>query len=130
VLGEIGSRLVQVTAHRQGRDLAIAGAFGIRAGKRIGVAPIGAANGLQRPAPGSSPAALVRGCRVPVIAVSLEHLTLDLDAIEDAEVGDPVLLLGRDGDEAIDLEELAAWFGLSCLHTVVAVSGRLNAHYR
>lgn len=129
VLSEIGSRLVQVTAHRQGHDLAIAGALGTREGKRTGVAPIGAANGLQRPVPGSRPVALVRGRRVPVIAVSLEHLTLDLDGVDGAEVGDPVLLLGRDSDEAIDLEELAAWSDLSCLDTVVAVSGRLDARY-
>lgn len=130
VLCEIGSRLVQVTAHRQGRDLAIAGAFGIREGRRIGVAPIGVANGLQRPAAGGRPVALVRGRRVPIISVSLEHLTLDLDGLEGAEVGDPVLLLGRDGDEAIELEELAAWSGLSCLDSVLAVSGRLDARYR
>ena len=130
VLSELGSRLVQVTAHRQGRDLAIAGAFGIREGRRIGVAPIGAANGLQRPAPGSRPEALVRGRRVPIISVSLEHLTLDLDGVDGAEAGDPVLLHGRDGDEAIGLEELAAWSGLSCLDTVLAISGRLDARYR
>ena len=79
VLCEVGSRLVQVTAHSQGRDIAIADAYRIRQGRRIGVAPVGAANGLQRPAAGSTPTALVRGRRVPIIAVSLEHLTLDLD---------------------------------------------------
>ena len=130
VLCEVGSRLVQVTAHSQGRDIAIAGAYRIRQGRRIGVAPIGAANGLQRPAAGSTPTALVRGRRVPVIAVSLEHLTLDLDGVDDAETGDPVVLLGRDGPEQIGLEELSGWSGLSCLDMVLALSGRLTATYR
>ena len=130
VLSEVGSRLVQVTDHSQGRDIAIAGAYRIGRGRRIGVAPIGAANGLQRPAAGSEPAALVRGQRVPIISVSLEHLTLDLDRVEDAEAGDRVLLLGSDGTEHIGLEELAAWSGLSCLDMVLALSGRLTASYR
>ena len=130
VLSEVGSRLVQVTDHSQGRDIAIAGAYRIERGRRIGVAPIGAANGLQRPAAGSEPAALVRGQRVPVISVSLEHLTLDLDRVEDAEAGDRVLLLGHDGTEHIGLEELAAWSGLPCLDMILALSGRLTANYR
>lgn len=130
VLREVGTRLVQVTAHRQGHDLAIAGCFGIRAGKRIGVAPIGAAHGIRRPVAGSSPSVLLRGRRAPVISVALEHLTLDLDGFEEAAVGDRVLLLGREGDESIGLEELAGWSGLSCLDTVLALSGRLRAEYR
>ncbi len=129
VISEIGSRLVQVTAHRQGSDVVIAGMQGIRTGKRIGVAPIGAAHGLHRPAPGSAPVAVIRGMRVPILAVSLEHLTVDLDAVETAEVGDEVLLLGGDEDARISLDELAGWSGLSCLDTVLAVSGRLDAHY-
>ncbi len=129
VLREVGSRLVQVTAHRQGHDLAIAGDLNSRKGKRIGVAPIGAANGLRRPLPGSCPQALVRGRRVPIIAVSLEHLTLDLDDLEDAAVGDTVLLVGDEGPAAISLLELAGWSGLSCLDTVLALSDRLPARY-
>ena len=130
VLAEVGSRLVQVSDHPQGSDIAIAGGYGIRRGRRTGVAPIGAAQGLARPAPGSRPEALIRGRRVPVLAVSLEHLTLDLSEVEDAAVGDAVLLLGGDGDAAIGLGELAAWSGRRELDTVLALSGRLAAHYR
>lgn len=130
VICELGSRLIQVTAHRQGDDVAIAGMFGLRQGKRVGVAPIGAAHGLQRPAPGTVPMALVRGKRVPIIAVSLEHLTVDLDGVDGAEAGDTVLLLGSDGATGIDLEEFAGWSGMSCLDAVLALSERLPAQYR
>lgn len=130
VLAEVGSRLVQVSDHPQGSDIAIAGSYGIRRGRRTGIAPVGAAQGLARPAPGSRPEALIRGRRAPVLAVSLEHLTLDLSDIEDAAVGDAVLLLGGDGGAAIGLGELAAWSGRRELDTVLALSGRLAAHYR
>ncbi len=130
VLAEVGSRLVPVSDHPQGSDIAIAGSYGIRRGRRTGIAPVGAAQGLARPAPGSRPEALIRGRRAPVLAVSLEHLTLDLSDIEDAAVGDAVLLLGGDGGAAIGLGELAAWSGRRELDTVLALSGRLAAHYR
>ena len=129
VISEVGSRLVQVTSHAPGQDMAIADVFGAAEPKRIGVAPIGVANGLQRPAPGSRPTALVRGRHVPILAVSLEHLTVDLDAVDDAEAGDRILLLGADGAERIDLEHLANWFGLSDMDTVQALSGRLSTNY-
>ncbi len=130
VLAEVGSRLVQVSNHPQGSDIAIAGGYGIRHGRRTGVAPVGAAQGLARPAPGSRPEALIRGRRVSILAVSLEHLTLDLTDVEEAEAGDAVLLLGRDGEAEIGLGELAAWFGTRELDAVLALSGRLAAHYR
>lgn len=130
VLAEVGSRLVQVSDHPQGSDIAIAGSYGIRRGRRTGVAPVGAAQGVARPVPGSRPEALIRGRRAPVLAVSLEHLTLDLSEVEDAAVGDAVLLLGGDGETAIGLDEFAAWSGRRALDTVLALSGRLAAHYR
>ena len=130
VLAEIGSRLIQVSEHPQGSDIAIGGSYGIRHGRRTGVAPIGVAQGLVRPVPGSRPQALIRGRRAAILAVSLEHLVLDLAHVEDAEVGDAVWLLGGEGDGAIGLSELAAWFGTTALDAVMALSGRLPAHYR
>ena len=90
VLAEIGSRLIQVSEHPQGSDIAIGGAYGIRNGRRTGVAPIGVAQGLVRPVPGSRPEALIRGRRAPILAVSLEHMVLDLADAPDAETGDAV----------------------------------------
>ena len=130
VLAEVGSRLIQVSAHPQGSDIAIGGSYGLRHGRRTGVAPIGVAQGLVRPVPGSRPQALIRGRRAPILAVSLEHLVLDLADIGDAAVGDVVRLLGGGGDAAIGLNELAAWFGMTALDTAMALSGRLSAHFR
>ena len=130
VLAEVGSRLVQVSDHPQGSDIAVGGSYGIRSGRRTGVAPVGVAQGLARPAPGSRPQALIRGRRAPILAVSLEHMVLDLSDVADAAVGDAMLLLGGDGEAAIGLNELAAWFGMRELDAVMALSSRLTAHYR
>ena len=130
VLAEVGSRLVHIGEHRQGSDFAIGNSYGLRHGRRAGVAPIGVSHGLPRPVPGSRPEVLIRGRRVPIIAVSLEHLVLDLDGVEDAAVGDAVLLLGCQGNVAIEFHELAAWFGMSGLDTAMALSGRLPSQWK
>ena len=130
VLTEIGSRLIQVSDHPQGSDVAIGGSYGLRRGRRTGVTPIGVAQGLVRPVAGSRPQALIRGRRPPILAVSLEHMVLDLTDAEGAATGDAVRLLGGDGEATIGLDELAAWFGMTALDTVMALSGRLPAHYR
>jgi len=130
VLAEVGTRLVHIGDHRQGSDFAIGDSYGLRHGRRAGVAPIGVSHGLSRPAPGSRPSVLIRGRRVPIIAVSLEHLVIDLDGVDDAAVGDAVLLLGSQDDAAIEFDELTAWFGMSGLDTAMALSDRLPSSYR
>jgi hypothetical protein len=44
-----------------------------------------------------------------VLAVSLEHTTVDLTRCPDAEVADTVILLGHSEDASIKLEEYARW---------------------
>ena len=52
--------------------------------------------------------ALVRGGRAPVIGrVSMDMCTLDVTHIPDCEVGDEVVLLGRQGDQYISANEIA-----------------------
>ena len=70
-----------------------------------------------------------RGIPVDIISVNLEHMVLDLDGVDDAAVGDAVLLLGHQGDQAIEFGALTAWFGKSGLDTAMALSARLPASY-
>lgn len=129
VLAEVGTRLIHIGDHRQGDDFAIGDSYGLRHGRRAGVVPVGVSHGLPRPAPGSHPCVLIRGRRVPIVAVSLEHMVIDLDGVDDAAVGDAVLLLGSQDDSTIAFDELAAWFGKSGLDTAMALSDRLPSHY-
>jgi alanine racemase len=75
-------------------------------GTRIGIIPLGTADGLGVVSAGE---VLVRGRRVPMIeTIPLEHCRLDLTNVPDAAVGDEVVVIGRQGDEEITLEEVAA----------------------
>jgi alanine racemase len=78
--------------------------FGIRPGMRMGIAPMGYADGLESLNCG---VALVHERRVPVLASSsLEHTRLDLTEVPDARVGDEVVFIGRQGAAEITPQEV------------------------
>ena len=53
--------------------------------------------------------ALIRGRRVPLVGrVSMDMCTLDVSRIPECEVGDEVVLLGRQGGEYIPANDIAA----------------------
>ena len=73
----------------------------------IGLAPAGYADGVPRLLSGRADV-LVRGRRRPVGAtVSMDQLTFMIGETLDVELGDPVVLIGSDGAEAIRVEEWA-----------------------
>ncbi len=78
-------------------------------GTRIGLVPLGYADGYAR-ALSNVAVALVGGRRVRVVGtVSMDQITVDLGPSGDEAVGDPVVLVGAQGDERILAEEMAAW---------------------
>ena len=75
---------------------------------RLGVIPFGAADGFLGISTGE---VLIGGRRARVLAISLEHTRLDLTGI-DAGAGDEVVIIGRQGDDAITVQQIAAAKGL------------------
>jgi alanine racemase len=73
----------------------------------IGLVPAGYADGVPRLLSGRMEV-LVRGVRRPVAAtISMDQLTFVVGEECDVELGDTVVLIGRDGDERIGAEEWA-----------------------
>jgi alanine racemase len=80
--------------------------FAIRPGMRVGVVPMGFADGLASLTCG---AALVRGVRAPLLgSLSLEHVSLDITGIPGVAAGDEVVFIGRQADAEITQEEVLA----------------------
>ena len=76
----------------------------LRPGDRFGVIPFGLRDGISALTCGE---VLVRGKRVPIAgSFCMEHTRIDLSLIPDASVGDEVVLIGRQGSEAITLREV------------------------
>jgi alanine racemase len=121
-LSAIKTRLIHVAHHAAGEDLAIGGSYGGRNARISGVVPLGLGDGMRNPVPGQQLALSLRGKRVPVLGVSLEHTTLDLSDIGPAEAGDEVTVVGHGGNS---LRDLARAFGCSELEAAMSFSGRL-----
>lgn len=95
---------------------------------RIGVLPLGYADGYAWRLSNRSEA-LVRGRRVPVVgAVSMDMTFIDL-ADTGAQVGDEVVLLGRQGSERITVVELAHQAGTLPYELLCLLGLRLARRY-
>ena len=82
----------------------------------MGLVPFGWGDGMPNDKPEGA-SALVRGHRVPILGpIHFEHMRLDLTTLSDAEVGDEVVLLGRQGQAQISIEDLAEQWGMDVLH--------------
>lgn len=96
---------------------------------RIATLPVGYADGYDRHFSNRGEV-LVRGRRVPVVGrVSMDLVTIDVTDIADAAVGDEVVLLGRQGDDEITAEELAAKLGTINYEVLCNVSARVPRVY-
>ncbi|HEY73989.1 MAG: alanine racemase [Chloroflexi bacterium] len=77
----------------------------------IAVIPVGYADGFRR-APTRWQAVLVRGQRAPIVGrVCMDQTMVNVSHIPNARVGDEVVLIGHQGNDAITAEEVAGWLG-------------------
>jgi alanine racemase len=98
-------------------------------GTWIGTVPFGYADGYPRSYVNNAHV-LVGGRRVPVVGmVSMDQITVDLGPEATDAVGDEVVLLGRQRDERLTAEELAAWRGTINYEVTCAVGGRVRREY-
>lgn len=90
----------------------------------IATVPIGYADGYLRSLSNVG-RVLIRGKRYPVVgSITMDHLMVDCGD-DPVEVGDDVVLFGRQGDAEIRVEEVADWAGTIGYEIVCAVSERV-----
>ena len=129
VLKAVKARLIHVGEFPNGPGLKDGGYHPHRRGKRTGVVPLGLYDGYRKPREGAPAAILLQGKRMPILGVSLEHLTFDLLDFDGAAIGDGVTVLGADGKDEITLSELAGWQGAGTLDMLMNFDCRLPHRY-
>ncbi len=73
---------------------------------------------------------LIRGKRVPIVGrVCMDQTMVDVTALDEIAIGDEVVLLGRQHDEQIDAEDLAAWAGTISYEVLLAITARVPRLY-
>src|SRR5262249_6291868 len=121
------SRLGRVRELLPRQRFAAAAPFPVATPMRLGIIPMGTADGLGNLHVGR---ALVRGSAVPIVAEpSLEHTRLDLTGVPTARAGDEVVLIGRQGDAEIAPAAVAARHRLPPHGVALAVRERVARVY-
>lgn len=123
------SRIVAVKGVRDGEAVGYGQSFRADGPRTVAVVPAGYADGLDWRL-GNRGAVLVRGRRVPIVGrVSMDMLTIDVTGL-DVSPGDEVVLLGRQGDERIDVREVAATIGAIPWELLCRLGARIEREYR
>ena len=115
---------------RIGRGHAVSYGFTYRLGRdaNIAMVPVGYADGFARSLSNRA-RVLIRGQRYPVVGtVTMDQLLVDCGD-DPVEAGDEVVLWGRQGEDEILVEDVAAWWGTIGYEVVCAVSERVPRDY-
>jgi len=96
---------------------------------RIATVTIGYADGYSRLLSGKGEI-LVHGVRCPIVGrVCMDQLMMDVSGVPEAKSGDIVTLIGRDGDDMITADDLAAIYGTIGYEVVCGISKRVPRIY-
>jgi alanine racemase len=73
---------------------------------------------------------LVRGQRCDIVGrVTMDLVMVDVSKVENAQVGDEVVLMGRDGTEEVSCAELAEKAGTIAWEIVTRIGARVRRVY-
>ena len=95
----------------------------------VGTVAVGYGDGYKRCLSGKADV-LVRGRRARQIGtICMDQMMIDLTNIPDAAVGDDVVLIGKQGEEAISADELAEKAGTISYEILLSISDRVPRIY-
>lgn len=96
---------------------------------RIATVAVGYGDGYHR-ACSNGGVMLIRGKRAPIVGrVCMDQTMLDVTDIPEAAVGDEAVILGRQGAESIDAEEIARWANTICYEVLLSIAPRVPRLY-
>lgn len=122
------SRIVAVKGIRPGEGVGYGMRFAADTPRSIAVIPAGYADGLDLRLTGRG-AVLIRGRRAPIVgAVSMDMLAADVTGLGVAP-GDEVVILGSQGEDRIDVREMAATIGTIPWEIVCRLGSRIERVY-
>ena len=124
-----GGLALYVKTIAPGDRVSYGGTFEAKRPTVVMTVPVGYADGYRRGISGKG-CVLVRGKRAPILGrVCMDQMMVDVTDIPGAQAGDEVVLLGRQGDERIDAEEMAAWLDTISSEVLCSPSRRVPRVY-
>ena len=123
------SRIVYVKTLPAGRKISYGGTYTTTAPTRVATLSVGYADGYPRSLSGRF-YVLIRGKKAPILGrVCMDQMMVDVTDIPEAKEGDPVVLMGRDGEEIIPVERIAGEADSFNYEFVCGVNRRVPRYY-
>ena len=101
------SRIILLKSVQKGQALSYSRKYFTQKDSYIATLPIGYADGLPRRL-SNNMEVLVKGRRVPQVGtICMDMILIDVSEVPDVQIGEEVVIFGKQGDEVIQVEELA-----------------------
>lgn len=124
------SHIVYIKTVPAGTPVSYGGTYVTDRTRRIATIPVGYGDGYPRGLSGKGDV-LIRGKRAPILGrVCMDQFMVDVTEIPDAEEGDLVTLIGKDGEERITMEELGELSGRFNYELACDLGSRIPRVYR
>jgi alanine racemase len=124
----LDSRIVAVKGMRPGEITGYGARFTADRPTSVAIVPAGYADGLDLRLAGRG-SVLIRGRRAPIVgSVCMDMLMADVTGL-DVSPGDEVVIIGSQGDDRIDVREMAATIGTIPWEIVCRVGSRIERQY-
>ena len=124
------SRVTHIKLLPPGRQISYGGTCTTTAPTMVATIPVGYADGYRRSLSGRF-YVLIHGKRASILGrVCMDQMMVDVTAIPETALGDPVTLVGADGPERITVEQIAAAADSFNYEFVCGISRRVPRVYR
>lgn len=121
----VHSRILGIRELPAGARVSYGHRMTLRRDSRLGIVPVGYADGYPRRMSGQA-AVLVRGHRCRVVGnITMDVSMIDVTDLPDAREGERVTLLGAQGRDRIEVQELAAWADVIPYEILCGISKRV-----
>lgn len=125
----LSSRIVAVKGVRAGEGVGYGVRFTAEQPATIAIVPAGYADGLDLRLAGRG-SVLIRGRRAPIVgSVCMDMLMADVTGL-DVSPGDDVVIIGAQGDDRIDVREMAAQIGTIPYEILCRIGSRIERLYQ
>ena len=122
------ARVLQTYDLRTGDRIGYGGTYEAAAPVRTATVSVGYADGYPRSLSNRGEL-LVRGCRARVVGrVSMDFLSIDVSDVDGVAVGDEVVIIGRQGDEVITADDVAASLDTISYEVLTHIGDRVVRH--
>ncbi len=122
-------RITHVKLLPAGREISYGGAFATQRPTMVATIPVGYADGYRRNLSGKFHV-LIRGKKAPILGrICMDQMMVDVTGIPGVTLNDPVTLIGKNGEESITVEQIAAAADSFNYELVCGISRRVPRIY-